>query len=569
MFARSSLLFGLLAAVMLSACASRDATAPAPTPPANDGANLRVTRVQFTQGAQDEHGSIPMVAGQPMVANVLIARTRESATSVPVVLRLYRDGVLLRVDTTRSAGILGPSVNAASPSAQILVPGIVVRDSLWWQVEIDPANTTPDSTRGDNLFPATAPGVVTSVVLPPLDVRFVPIVLARHDGLSGNVSVLNLEQYASGVRAMLPTGALSATIGTPITSESSFGTAPDGAAPGFWLSVLQDVDIARVLSDTPQAVWYGVVPIPAGFSKITNGGYAFVPTGPTRTGSGTRTAVSLELSPMFGASYGRDLVAHELGHIFGRSHAPGCGALAPIDTAYPGALGAIGTPGHDVFAWASGLTIAALPHAASTGDVMSYCSPVWASPYTWSAVLRWRQAAASVVTRTARTRATLIAGTIAADGRVTLRPALDAEVRVPHATADGDVMVELRDAAGAVVGRQLVASAAIDHGGGIRHFLAVIPAAGAAAQVVATTRAGASAHVIARASSDIVTSRITPGGASELLSAAGQALLVRDDHSGEMLGIGWNGRITIHRSSGYVVTVSDGVHSRRATVIQR
>ena len=568
-FARGLLLSGVLTGWLLTACAPNDATAPAPTPPADDGANVRVTRVQFTQGAQDEAGSIPMVAGRPMVANVLIQRSRESTASVPIVLRLYRGGVLLRVDTTQSGGVLGPSVNPASPSAQFLVPGVVVRDSLWWQVEIDPANTTPDSTRTDNLFPANAPGVVTSVELPSLDVHFVPITLTQHSGLTGNVSTLNLDDYIAGVRSMLPTGTVTATLGAPMTSESSFGTPPEGGGPTFWLSVLQDVDVARTLSDSPQSVWYGVVPIPAGFSKLTNGGYAFVPSNPTRVGSGTRTAVSLELSPVYGARYGRDVVTHELGHIFGRSHAPGCGALAPIDTAFPGPLGSIGTPGHDVFSWSSGVTISALSYPASTGDVMSYCTRVWTSPYTWSAVLRWRQASAVVVTRTERSRATLIAGSIAADGRVTLRPALDADVRMQPSVSDGDVTVEQRDAGGAVIGRQQVVSAAVDHGGGIRQFLAVMPGAGAAAQIVATTRSGASARITAHASSDIISARITSTGASELSSATGSALLVRDDHTGDVLGIGWNGRITINRSSGYSVTVSDGVRSRRATVIQR
>ena len=568
-FARGLLRPGLLAAWLLSACASGDTTAPAPAPPADDGANLRVIRVQFTQGAQDEAGSIPMVAGRPMVANVLIERSRERAVSVPIVLRLYRGGALVRVDTAHSAGVLGPSVNRASPSAQVLVPGMLVRDSLWWQVEIDPASTEPDSTRTDNLFPASAPGVVTSVEVPSLEVHFVPITLAQHSGLTGNVSVLNLEDYVSGVRSMLPTGALSATIGAPMTSESSFGTAPDGGGPTFWLSVLQDVDFARVLSDSPHSVWYGVVPIPAGFTKLTNGGYGFVPSNPTKVGAGTRTAVSLELSPQYGITYGRDLVSHELGHIFGRSHAPGCGAVAPIDTAYPGSQGSIGTPGHDVFAWSSGVTISALSYAASTGDVMSYCSPVWTSPYTWSAVLHWRQAAGGVVARTERTRATLIAGSIAADGRVTLRPALDAEVRVQPNVSDGDVTIEERDASGAVIGRQQVASATVDHAGGIRQFLAVLPATGAAAQIVATTRDGASARIIAHSSSDIVSARILPTGASELSSPTGSALLVRDAQTGDLLGIGWNGRITINRSGGYSVTVSDGVRSRRATVIPR
>lgn len=560
--------FRAAAAFGLTGCVSADATAPAapgPKPPAADGANLRLASVQFTQGAQDTDGSIPMISGTAMVANVLVERSRESVVQVPVVLRLYRAGILIRTDTARTGGVLSAATNPASPSAQFLVPANVVTDSLSWQVELDPARSVADSVRTDNLLPATSPAPLATVQLPSLDVRFVPIVLSQNEGVTGNVSAVNAEQYLAGVRAMLPTGRLTVSVGTPLTSQSNFGTAPDGGAPSFWGSVLQDVDLARLMSSNPQSVWYGIVPLPPGFSKVKNGGYAFIPDDPTSNGYGTHAAASLELTSSFGVSYAREVVAHELAHTFGRNHAPGCGAGAPIDTAFPWPLGAIGVAGHDVWNWAGGLTVAALSRAATTGDVMSYCTPVWTSPYTWRGVLRWRQAAGGVVTRTSRTRATLVAGSIAADGSVTLHPALDAEVTLPTPTVNADVRVEVRDGAGAVVARQQVAAVNVDHGGGMRQFLAVFPAVGgAAAQIVATTRAGATARITARGTTDRVSARVRPSGASEITSSAGNALLVRDATTGEMLGIGWNGRVVIQRSGGFTVTVSDGVRSRRA-----
>jgi hypothetical protein len=54
-----------------------------------------------------------------------------------------------------------------------------------------------------------------------------------------------------------------------------------------------------------------------------------------------------------------------------------------------------------------------------------------------------------------------------------------------------------------------------------------------------------------------------------MTSAAGNALMVRDAASGDLLGIGWHGRVVVPRGTGLNVSVSNGVRSRRATVVQR
>ena len=217
------------------------------------------------------------------------------------------------------------------------------------------------------------------------------------------------------------------------------------------------------------------------------------------------------------------MVARELAHTFGRSHAPGCGAGAPIDPAFPGGQGTIVMPGHDVWSWASGLSRFALSQSGSTYDVMSYCSPVWSSPHTWSAVLRWRQLAGSVVTKTTRTRATLIAGSIGADGAITLRPALGADLLLPLTDSAADITVELRGASGTVLRATRVRSAALSEMGGVRHFIAMLPAVDAAAEVVARSDGGAFARVRRREESDKVTSHVMRSGATEIVSSAGNA----------------------------------------------
>ena len=200
---------------------------------------------------------------------------------------------------------------------------------------------------------------------------------------------------------------------------------------------------------------------------------------------------------------------------------------------------------------------------------MSYCSPVWTSPYTWNAVLRWRQASGSVVTSTARTRVTLVAGSVGADGSITVRPALDADALLPPDDPYGDVTVELRSAGGSVLRRTRVQSA-VGENSGVRYFVAILRSLGDAGdEIVATNTAGASAHVLRHQVTDEISSRSVRSGATEIASSAGNALLVRDAASGDVLGIGWHGRVVISRSAGLSVTVSDGVRSAQRIVVPR
>ena len=559
------------AVCVLAACAGTDAVPPTGILPGTaDGANLRLAQVVLTQGAQEPDGSIPLVAGMPAAVNVMIARSKESAREVPVVLRLFRGSAVVRIDTTRTVGILGPSISPASPSAQFLIPAEMVNDSLSWQVEIDPAQSVADSTRVDNQLPEGAPQSLSIVHLPTLDVHFVPIALATQGDVMGDVSELNAAQYLAAARAMLPTGRVTFSIGAAVSVQANFGTRPDGGDTGFWQSALTDLDVARMLSSSPASTWYGIVPFPAGYTRLVHGGYSYIPSVPSDVGGGSRSAISLGFTSQFGAAYIRETVAHELGHQSGRSHAPGCGAIAPLDTLFPGALGTITTPGHDVFSWSTGLTNGARSRAGSTGDVMSYCYDVWSSSYTWNAVMKWRQASGAVATSTVRTSVTLVAGSIGRDGAVTLRPALTADAQMPADDPQGDVTVELRGASGSVLRSVRVRSSALSESSGERQFIALLRSAGSAAiDIVATTGAGASARLQRNMGPDVIAARVTASGATEITSSAGNALLVRNAADGEVLSIGWNGRVLLRNAGNWTVTVSDGVRSQRREVQMR
>jgi hypothetical protein len=72
------------------------------------------------------------------------------------------------------------------------------------------------------------------------------------------------------------------------------------------------------------------------------------------------------------------VAVHEIGHTHGRDHAP-CGIPDAGDLNFPHAGAALGTWGYD-------LVNKKLIDPSKAKDVMSYCSPVWTSDYTFVAL---------------------------------------------------------------------------------------------------------------------------------------------------------------------------------------
>jgi hypothetical protein len=540
-------------------------------PPVGDGGNMKLVSVEFTQAIQNATGTLPMVSGQAMAVNVQVSRSKENTTAVPVVLRLYRDGTLIRIDTTRTGGVLGPTLTPTAPTAQFLVPGIDVQGALTWQVELDPGRTVGDSSRFDNLLPGVRPAALVVTPVLPITIRFVPIALGAHGNTTGAINNGNVERFVQTIRQTMPVGAIATDIAPALTTMANFGTAPTGGGPAFWTGVLQELDVARIASPQRSAYWYGVVAPPAGYTRFTNGGWGYIPSSPTDAGGGTRSAVGLDAAALSSAAFASKTLAHELGHLLGRLHSPSCSAGSPLDTAFPDAQGTIATPGFDVWSWSSGLTTRALSVSAATGDVMGYCAQVWASAYTWNAVMRWRQQSQPVTADVRPEPAIIVAGSVAADGSVTLRPALDVDAIVPLDDAGGDLTVELRGEGDAMLARQVVRSRPVDHADGERHFMAVLPAraAAAAASIVATSTTGRSAMV--RTATGDVTVQVRPvtGNRTEIVAPSGRAMLVRDARTGDVVAIGWNGRAMVPATTAVTVRVSNGGRSRAQLILPR
>lgn len=548
-------------------------------------ADFAIASAQWTQGAQQADGSIPMVLdGNAAVLNVIMSTTVASRPPGQLVLRLTdASGAVVRTDTVVPAPIDG-AVTYDAPTAQFLVPASQLRSGLRWQVRRDPRKVLADADTTNDVFPRAGPANLATVALPAMRIRFVPIVLSAHGNATGNVSAANVEGYLPTMRRVFPLGSLTTSVGTPLVTSASFGTPTSGGSEGFWLQVLSDLDLARVANPgAPDEYWMGVVRPPTGFTYTSFGGFSYVAQAPGPPGTSKRISTVVQVGWFTNTGQTSDLVAHELAHTLGRRHAP-CGGATSTDAAFPVSSGTIGTPGHDVYAWANGLASAAVARPATMGDLMGYCFPQWASPYTYAGILQARIASApmAIASASARIRTrqhvVVVRGQVV-DGRISLLPtvALDG---VAADGARGAYVVELLTADGRVVASQRTDLEAVDHSDA-QTFIAALPLdERAAAELAAVRVSGPAGTVIRRANA-----ATPPGGAGanaepraslralasgELEAVCGDsraaAIVVQDHDSGVLLASATASRVTLGPTAATSIDIScsDGVHSARS-----
>jgi hypothetical protein len=248
--------------------------------------------------------------------------------------------------------------------------GDLNRDSTY-RVRVLEADTTPLAR-----FPETDYTELQARVLPPFELVLVPFV---SNGFAPKTSETELASLRQRLVALFPSNDVSVSVTAPETLPYVVNADGDG-----WDNALDHLYRLRAEAQPAHDVFYfGAMAPKASFGSYCTGscilGFSNVA---EDTDVESRGSIGITVfQDGSGAKDAWDTLAHELGHAMGREHAP-CGISDPNDTdpdyPYPNA-GMGGRYGYD-------FDLMKLVKPKPARDVMSYCTPVWISDYTYRAL---------------------------------------------------------------------------------------------------------------------------------------------------------------------------------------
>ena len=511
--------------------------------------NLRVERMYLTQSTQRLTGDVPLVEGRDGFVRVFVTANGSNNARPTVRVRLYRNGTLAQTYALPARGSSTPTTvqqDGLDNSWNVEVPGNLIAAGTSLLADVDPANEIPETSEGDNSFPASGtPVSLTVQSVAPATIRLVPI-LQTATGLEGSVG--NPAQLTSLVRRMYPLSSGSTEVRNVFTAT---GPLQPGDANGQWGQILTDLEALRVTDNATDRTYYGLVRLDYPSGIVGNG---FI-------GGGAASAIGYD-----DPGDASRVMAHELGHTWGQFHTP-CGSPSGVDGGYPYPGGNIGVFGYDP---GSG-TI----KAPSLPDIMGYCGSPWISDYIYQRVLSYRRSNPLTVPAGSAQPSLLVWGRIE-NGRPVLEPALQIVARPHLPKMRGPYSLEGTAGDGSrLFSFSFDAPQSADDRQGNRHFAFAIPLDAIGFDRLQNLRLSSSGAVAATVSRPLAqTRKVGPGDIAVLPDADGVRLrwnaaahpviLVRDPDTGEVLSFARGGDAHVRTGKRTVdLNVSDGVRSQR------
>ena len=509
--------------------------------------NLQILGMTLTQSVQTMGNTVTLIANRPGMLRVFAVANAANSVQPAVRARFYLNGALASTLDGAAAGASVPTTlnpGSATASWNFIVPASLMQPGLSIVAEVDPTNVVAEASETDNRFPVSGtPQPMTVRGVTPLNVTFVPVMQSSTGG-AGAINASNADAFLQATNDMLPVGTVQYVVRDTFTTSAVLVS--DGTG---WNQVLSEVYALRS-SDGSSRNYYGVVKV--GYSSGVAGmGYI-----------GAAASIGWDY-----LSSGTTTMAHELGHNFGRQHAP-CGGVAGPDPNYPYAGGIIGVFGYNV------RTSSVIPSTAA--DLMGYCSPRWISDYNFNAIMNYRGfTTAAPMANAVDQDGLLVWGRISADGSITMEPAVSVTAPAVLPQQAGDFALEGTDAAGnrlfSFSFNPVMVADGIDGDG---HFAFVIPM-GAPDRARLTTLG-----LSGRGRSASKSARQTPAALAAAAAAAdiasesdGRArlrwdatafpmVIVRNPDTGEILSFAREGNMALStRRADVEVVFSDGVRS--------
>ena len=382
--------------------------------------DLFITNLEISQSIQDANNSVPLVANRPTVVRVYTATN--SGSTVPntsVTLTAVRGGTTLTPVTSAtqtasnasSRGNLGSTFNITLPA-----------DWLSGTVQI----TAKITGQTSGSFTQS----VTFNNVPTLNVEIVPIDYTHTGSGGGFYPGPTADHISDWMMRAYPLSNMNVSV------HSAYAFAGDLQTANAWESLLNQMSNLKAIDGAAEStVYYAYIDFDCGWFNCSTGGIAGI------GWIGFRESVGID----FGVTDATgELAGHEIGHNFGRYHAP-CNVSGTNWSTDPKHAGAsIGEYGLDGIGGSLQLL-----NPSGYVDMMSYCDPVWVSDFTYNALYADQVVNGAFIWAPTQ-ESLVIRGSVAEDGAVTLNPVyILPQTAVP--AQNGLYQVELLDDAGNII----------------------------------------------------------------------------------------------------------------------
>jgi hypothetical protein len=515
--------------------------------------NLRVDGLYLTQSTQTYSSGVPLVAGRAAMLRVFVVANEANTARPRVRVQLFSNGTLTDTRTIEAPqGAVPTSLNEGelSRSWNLPVDASLIQPGLSVAAEVDVDDTIKESNEGDNRFPASGRKSVVVRAVPAAAIRFVSV-LQTSNNLQGAVG--SPDGLTSLARRLYPLRSVQTSTRSAVLSVNG-PLLPNDV--NSWGQVLSDLDGARVADpDGSSWTYYGIVKLNYGRQDGIVG-QAF---------QGIPLAIGWD-DPSDAAR----VVAHELGHTWGRRHSP-CGGPDPatLDNLYPYQGGQIGVYGMD-------LDRGELK-PPTTPDIMGYCfAGPWLSDYTYRNVMEFRESNPVGSAVSAVPQLSLLVWGRVVDGRPVLEPGFQIVTRPKLPKRPGPYTVSAMAPDGSRLITLSFDVAAADEGTtGDGHFAFAVPLDQAHALRLGSLRLDgpggsvSSLPPMAQLGTGPLLESIVARREGDNVSLRWDAsthpmIMVRDPDTGEVLSFARGGTALVRTAKNELeLNVSDGVRSHR------
>lgn len=325
--------------------------------------DLRIIHMGLYQSVQNATNEVPLVAGKPAILRVFAQNlNNDNETAFAgVTVRAYRGEKYLGSMTSPVQSVPSqPTSDDLDSTYNFDLPVEWLNEHLRLVATIDESDDVVELNEINN----RAEHVFAFLSIAPLDLTIVPIIYT--DTRTGLTYQPNFTDPVSDwLRAAYPLSEINVTMHAP------YAFSGDLSQPAGWQTLLERLTglwSVEVGFGSPH-LYLGIIPAGGPNGSWFQGGISGL------GWLGYRVSVAVDMGE--GTAVG---AAHEIGHNFGRRHAP-CGNPNNVDPNFPYPDGSIGVYGVD-----TSETELLDPHQAR--DFMSYCGPEWVSDYTYEALIQ-------------------------------------------------------------------------------------------------------------------------------------------------------------------------------------